>query len=213
MALMTKKSIFITAAVLSVAIIAYTSNEALGHYEGPPYEVVKKLDGFEIRRYQPRVVASVDLSGEYEKSLNNGFRILAGYIFGKNGPKSKISMTAPVVVSQKIPMTAPVAVSPRGEQMTMRFFMPSKYTLETLPEPLDDRIKLSLLPAQTFAAVKFSGIARDADFKERGEALVKKLEAAGIKVDGEPVWAYYNPPFTLPFMRRNEVMLPIVVAE
>ncbi|MBK8223185.1 MAG: heme-binding protein [Candidatus Obscuribacter sp.] len=223
-----KKSVLVLG-VAALGLGIYGAGAALAHYEGPPYEVLKSDGKFEWRRYKPRIVASVDVEGEYRQSMNKGFGILAGYIFGKNVSRSKVAMTSPVLVAsadsqaslkserqgeiEKIAMTAPVVVEnePGREAMTMRFFMPEKYSLADLPTPVDERIRLSTLPEQTFVVVRFSGSWKQSEFDKRAKELQTYAAGAGLKVTGEPASAFYNPPFTPPFLRRNEVLLPVQI--
>lgn len=228
---MASKGAVVVLGLAAIGLGVYGAGAAFAHYEGPPYEVLKSDGKFELRSYKPRVVASVDVEGEYSQSMNKGFGILAGYIFGKNVSRSKVAMTSPVLVSgaetdaagaqkserqaekEKIPMTAPVVVEggTGGQAMTMRFFMPEKYSLSDLPTPVDERIKLSVLPQQTFVVVRFSGSWRQSEFDKQAEALQAYAAGAGLKTSGKPVSAFYNPPFTPPFLRRNEVLLPVQV--
>ena len=209
------KSALLLISVGTIALGFSQMGNAFGNYEGPPYQVVSRDGKFEIRKYQTRVVASVEIEDSYERALNKAFGILAGYIFRKEVPQGDLRTVNPVSfnygenVQKKIPMTAPVVVEPQGKAVTMRFFMPSDYTLDTLPAPQDSRIKLSVLPAQTYLTLRFSGTGRDKDFLVRTQEAMEYARKNNLKVVGEPVSAYYNPPFTPPFLRRNEVHLPI----
>jgi hypothetical protein len=178
----------------------------------PKYTVIKKDDAIEIRLYQPYIVAETVVdSGDYDEASNEGFRRIAGYIFGGNRIQQKISMTAPVTTeqSQKIAMTAPVQTEQRGASVRMTFMMPSEYTLESLPIPDDSRVTLRQVPARKVAAIEFSRRWTDENFKEHTEELKKWIDKEGLKVTGSPIVARYNPPFWPWFMRRNEVMIPI----
>ncbi|MCA9803054.1 MAG: heme-binding protein [Cyanobacteria bacterium HKST-UBA02] len=178
----------------------------LAHYEEPAYETVSKDGGIEMRAYRPRIVAEVELAGERGECLEQGFRILAGYIFGKNKP----ALVTREPVGEKISMTAPVASEPAGEsRYLVRFFMPSRYDLQNLPVPEDSRVKLRALPSQVFAVRRFSGRWTKKNFVEQRRALLDGLARMQLEAVGPVIDAYYNPPFTLPFMRRNEVMVPV----
>lgn len=180
--------------------------------EEPPYTVERKIDEVEIRRYGPRVAAETVIGGDEESARNQGFRVLAGYIFGANSGGDKIAMTAPVVQqpSEKIAMTAPVATQrrPSGEWV-IRFFMPSKYTLSTLPTPDDDRVRLVDVPEESVAVLRFTGSIAPRAVAERSEQLLKVLYRNGIEPNGDPLAWFYDPPWTLPCRRRNEVVVAL----
>jgi hypothetical protein len=180
--------------------------------EEPKYTVVKKDDDIEIRLYGPYIMAEtvVDTS-DFDEASNEGFRRLAGYIFGGNSVRQKISMTAPVSTeeSRKIAMTAPVQTEQQGTSLRMTFMMPSEFVLDSLPVPNDPRVTLHQVPARKFAAITFSGRWTEENFNEHAEELKKWIEKEGLKVAGAPVIARYNPPFIPFFFRRNEVLIPV----
>lgn len=203
-------------AVGIIGLVAANSS-ARDAIETPRYEVVSTHDGFEVRRYAPRLVAEVEVSGSGREASNAGFRLLADYIFGNNTTRGTIAMTAPVdrrTTSQSIAMTAPVDRR-RGaaeERWLITFTMPSKYTLETLPKPNDARVKIRQLPATCFAAVRFSGAPNEATVQARMDALREAVEAEGLEPAATaPSYARYDPPWRLPRLRRNEVLLELVV--
>lgn len=178
-----------------------------------------KTDGdIEIRAYDPMIVAEVTISGERSDAINEGFRILAGYIFGGNSGQQSIEMTAPVTQQpdvaegQKIAMTAPVTQEAGNIQneWKVRFIMPGEYTLSSLPKPDDTRIKFIEIPAYKAAVIRFSGFNTDSNLTSHKAELTKWIEDNKIATDGEPMYAFYNPPWTPPFMKRNEVMMKIV---
>jgi effector-binding domain-containing protein len=194
------------------AIGLAVGRDALAKYEEPNYQVLRNSQDIEIRNYPPVIAAEVEVEGTRQKAANQAFRILAGYIFGKNVSRDKIAMTVPVTESkssEKIAMTVPVTSVNAEGKMTMRFYMPSKYSLEALPEPVDKRIKFAKLPAVCYAVIKFSGFAEEDNIALHEAKLRKYIEHEGFTLKGEAVRAFYNPPWTLPFMRRNEVWLPI----
>jgi hypothetical protein len=180
--------------------------------EEPAFTVEREVDGVEIRRYGPRIAAETAIGADEEAARNQGFRVLAGYIFGANSSGDTIAMTAPVAQqpSEKIAMTAPVATqrTPSGEWL-IRFFMPSKYTLESLPTPNDDRVRLVTVPAETVAVLRFTGnIDPDAVSARTGQ-LLKVLYRNDIESTGDPLAWFYDPPWTLPCLRRNEVVVGV----
>lgn len=202
--------------------------------EQPPYEVVGRVGDAEIRRYAPQIAAEAVVEGPVETARNEGFRRVAGYIFGDNTAKASVAMTAPVVQgreaaggsqsiamtapvvqaragrSESIAMTSPVVQQPAGaESWSIQFIMPSKYTLATLPQPNDPRVRLVEIPARTFAVVRFSGLGREDAVARHEKALDAALAGSSWRAVGEPVTWYYDPPWTLPFLRRNEVARPV----
>jgi hypothetical protein len=177
------------------------------------YTVLKMTDGYEIREYAPRIVAQTTVSGSYQESLNSGFRIIAGYIFGGNIKKESVAMTAPVTsqkaTSEPIAMTAPVMTSRGGESRIVSFVMPSSYTLATLPTPNDARVKLVEMPAQKFAVLRFSWFRSEARVESKERTLKELLAKDGVETVGSMQYAGYNAPWTPPWMTRNEVMVEI----
>lgn len=164
------------------------------------YRTVREVDGVEVRRYPPIVLATVE--GQYDDSA---FSVLFGYISGQNRPRQKLAMTAPVVTQrdagEAIPMTAPV-LSDRG---SFSFVLPSGYTVDSAPEPLDPRVRIVGLPARVVAAVRFGGRAYHREVVERERQLLDVLRKNGMTVRGRPFLMRYNSPFTPGFLRRNEV--------
>jgi effector-binding domain-containing protein len=186
--------------------------EVLAKYEEPAFEVLQKSGDIEIRQYPSVIAAEVTVSGTRDEAANKAFRILAGYIFGKNVSRDKVAMTVPVTEqksTEKIAMTVPVTSVKADDEMIMRFYMPSKYTLESLPEAVDKRIKFLKLPAVRYAVIRFSGFASEGNIESHESKLRDYLKNKDIAPHGQAVRAFYNPPWTLPFMRRNEVWLPL----
>lgn len=194
------------AALLPALVLAIPAAMAV---EQPSYTVLRQYPAFEIRRYEPQVVAEVTVEGNAEDAGNAGFRILAGYIFGKNKGGRTAPMTAPVTQTpQKIAMTAPVAMAPAAPGAhTVRFVMPRGWRLDTLPEPEDRRIELREEPARTWAVIRYSGLWSEKRYREHLGKLKEAMAAESVAGYGEPVWARYDPPWTPWFMRRNEVWI------
>ena len=169
--------------------------------------------GYEIRKYPVHIVAQTTVRGNYQYALNEGFRIVAGYIFGNNSKKQGIAMTAPVVSqnagSEKISMTAPVLATTKGESHVISFGMPRSQTLQTLPEPGDPRVKIVEIPAKQFAVIRFSWSRTDEKIKKMETKLLKLISRDNLQVIGSPIYAGYNAPWTPPWMARNEVMIEI----
>jgi effector-binding domain-containing protein len=180
--------------------------------EQTEYKVVEVKKDYEIRLYPAHIVAQTEVQGSYQESLNQGFRILAGYIFGGNTKKERIAMTAPVVeqkASEPIAMTAPVTATIEGETRTITFSMPRSYTLETLPTPNDSRIKIVTQPEMKMAALRFSGFRSSERTLSKKQALIGALKRDKVTTVGEAQYAGYNAPWTPPWMTRNEVLIEI----
>ncbi len=204
----------VASALLLAGLLALNPPSVMA-IEQPRFAVERVLqaDAIEVRRYEPYIVAEVVVPGPAEQAGNQGFSFLGGYIFGRNKGERKIAMTAPVVQAPqpaKIAMTAPVAqsASPDGG-FIVQFMMPSAYTMETLPEPVDPRVKLRPVAAQRVAAISYSGSWSQANYEEHLAKLRSAAQAAGLQIDGEPVYARYNGPWVPWFMRRNEIWLPL----
>jgi hypothetical protein len=183
--------------------------------EEPHYITVRTIGDVEVRRYGPRIAAETTVDADEDRARNIGFRRLANFIFGGNHRAETISMTAPVVQQadrrgDTIAMTAPVVQSRAADdRWTIRFFMPSKWTMDTLPEPDDDTVTLVSVAGETVAVLRFTGDRSPAAVAARTEQLLEALRDNGIEPTGEPVAWFYDPPWTLPFRRRNEIAVPV----
>ena len=185
--------------------------------EEPRHTVVQTVNGLQIRRYGPRVAAETVVADTEEGARNRGFRRLAGYIFGANHTNSKIAMTAPVGQQrgqpgggERIAMTAPVSQEAGSEgTWAIRFFMPAKWTLDTLPAPNDEAVKLVTVPSETFAVLRFTGDRGPGAVASRTDELLGLLEDTEFQQAGQPVAWFYDPPWTVPWLRRNEVAVPV----
>ena len=180
--------------------------------EKAKYTVLEKKDSFEIRQYETRIVAETYVDGNLEDAGSDGFRRLYAYISGENKKKESISMTAPVgqeAGSEKIAMTAPVSQEKKDDRWRITFLMPAEYTLETLPDPIDERIKLAEEPGRLIAAVKYSGTWSEEGYEKNKALLEEYLRRRGLTKAGAAVWARYAPPFMPWFLRRNEVLIPV----
>ncbi len=179
---------------------------------------VEKSGDFEVRAYAPYLVAETLVSGEFDDAGNEGFRRLAGYIFGANRGKQKIAMTAPVAQQAtaqgepkgtKIAMTAPVGQERLGDAWRVTFVLPAEIDLDKAPIPNDARVTLREVAARTVASLSFSGTWSPERFAERKGELLRRCQAKGLKIRGEVQYARYNPPWTPWFLRRNEVMVEV----
>ena len=180
--------------------------------EEPPHTAVARVGEVEIRRYGPRLAAETVVSGDLSDARSEGFRRLAGYIFGGNGGRAKIAMTAPVAQSslspsERIAMTAPVSQSPAPAGSVVRFFLPAGLT--DPPRPNDQRVRIVSVPAETVAVLRWSGIATDAAVASHRAALLAALNGTAWRPEGEPVTWFYDPPWTLPPLRRNETAVTV----
>ncbi|MEY3974742.1 MAG: hypothetical protein RIS59_1103 [Pseudomonadota bacterium] len=209
---------FIT--LLLASLLAAASIGAAMAVEQPRYSVERSEPGIELRRYPGFVVAETFVEGDFDSAGRVGFRRIAGYIFGKNasarGETEKIAMTAPVTMepaSERIAMTAPVTMEPAevGDAPNWRvhFVMPSSYRLADLPKPLDPLVTLREVGAHRVAAVTFSGWTTRASIAENTARLQAWMSAQGLVAAGRPQVARYNDPFTLPWNRRNEILIEV----
>ncbi|WP_010200210.1 SOUL family heme-binding protein [Psychrobacter sp. PAMC 21119] len=208
------------ATYLLLSGLLLTSGAAMATEE-PNYTVLSQMDDFELRRYDKQLVAQTWVSGDQDSASREGFKVLADYIFGNNnapsGESSKISMTAPVIMqpetkadsdeSQEIAMTAPVSMQQTDGKWRVQFTMPSQYTIQTLPKPNNPKVEIVEVPAQIYGVIKFSWLAGEDKVATKTAELQTWMQTQNLTATGKPELARYNPPWTLPFMRRNEVMI------
>jgi len=180
--------------------------------EKPAYQVLEKEGRFELRLYDPYITSNVKIKADnYREAASRGFSPLANYIFGGNRARDKISMTVPVTAEptgEKIAMTTPVAISGSGEY-TVSFLIPKKYSMETLPIPLNEKVTFEEHPQRKVAAVRFSGYFQQPNFEKHIRTLRDWIERKGLQEKGEPVVAGYNPPITPWFLKHNEVLIEV----
>ena len=188
----------------------------------PDYQTIKKVkaDDIEIRQYEPMLVAKTPVTS-MDEGTNTAFRRLANYIFGQKTTKTEIGMTAPVVRSkqeardgEKIGMTAPVYRQQNTDgQWEMSFVMPSRYTMETIPKPVDSKITLEQVPARTVAVLRFSGFLNKENVDEKTRALKKWVAQSPYRAISSYRNAGYDPPLTIPFLRRNEILVDVALKD
>ena len=183
--------------------------------EEAEFTLIHKENNFEIREYSPRIIAQVSVSGNFNDSSSAGFKSLADYIFGNNvinDKSQKIAMTAPVVAeptSEKITMTAPVLAEGKNSEWLISFVMPKEYSMESLPKPNNSAVVLIERPKEKYAVVVFSGLVRESSYNEKATLLNELVKIQGLSSVGSLLIARYNPPWTLPFFRRNELMVKV----
>jgi hypothetical protein len=196
---------------MMLAIGILTAGDAMA-IEKLAYRTIERDGQFEMRLIEPHVVAETFVEGDFERVGNEGFRRLVSYIGGANRSQARISMTAPVVqepASEKISMTAPVAQEKVGDRYRITFLMPSNYTLETLPQPTDTRIRLRAQPMRSVAAIRYSGFWSRSRYDDHERKLREWIDERGLEPISEPVWARYDPPFMPWFLRRNEILIEL----
>jgi effector-binding domain-containing protein len=186
---------FIILLALIALIIGAFSGTIMSNVEQAKYTTVKEEKNIDLREYAPMILAEIEVSGERKPAIQEGFKKLASYIFGSNS------------LNQKIAMTAPVMQEKESDKWKIAFVMPSEYTLETLPKPKSEEISLISTPSKKMAAIRFSGLASDEMIKTQREKLEAYMESNNLESIGSPILAFYNPPWTLPFLRRNEVII------
>jgi predicted transcriptional regulator YdeE len=196
-------------------ILLIFSNIAMASEE-PKFTLLEKDQAFELRAYAPKIIAEVVVDGDMREASSKGFRLIADFIFGNNtaqsGKSEKISMTAPVSIeprAEKISMTVPVGVQQANDGWRVYFVMPSQYDLETLPKPNNPLVSIKQIPSQKFAIVRFSGLVDEEKMAKKVVELTHWIESKNLKMINAPELARYNPPWTLPFLRRNEVMIAV----
>ena len=193
--------------------------------EEPTYEVLLKDGPFEIRSYAPCLVAETWVEGDMDEASSKGFRLIADYIFGNNQAVSsatseKIAMTAPVTLepqSAKIAMTAPVSIEPQtgatnmktAKQWLVKFTMPSQHTLATIPKPKNSAVNLREIPSKQYAVLKYSGFNFQSQVQTKTQEALDWIAKKNLQAIGQPQLSRYDPPWTLPMFRRNEIMIEI----
>lgn len=182
--------------------------------EEPRYGLIEKSGDFELRKYHPILIAEVLVDGNMDQASSKGFRLIADYIFGNNttgtGSSGKINMTAPVTVapkSDKISMTMPVTLEQISGQWQVNFVLPSQYTLDTIPTPNNKQVMLREIQERKVAVLRFSGIANETNTAQKTRELLKWMDKKNLIPTSAIELARYNSPWTLPFLRRNEIIV------
>ena len=208
---MKKKWTMITSIIALILVVGVLAGPVMSNVEKPDYKVIQSEQNIEIRQYEPMIIAEVEVDGKREDAIRDGFRLIADYIFGNNTVEQNISMTAPVQQkeNQKIAMTSPVQQQLAGKSWQISFVMTSKYNMDSLPVPNNNRVRLKEILTKKFVVIEFSGTNSNENVTEHENQLMNYIEANQIKIIGSPKYAFYNAPWTLPFLRRNEVMIEI----
>jgi len=201
--------------ILCTLILLCFSNAAMA-IEEPKFTLLEKEQAFELRLYAPKIIAEVLINGDMSAASSQGFRLIADFIFGNNtaasGNSEKISMTAPVTVkasSENIAMTAPVGLQQSDDSWRVYFVMPSQYSLQTLPKPNNPQVAIKQISEQKFAVIRFSGLVNAEKMALKLVELNQWIQRKNLNALGSPELARYNPPWTLPFLRRNELMVAV----
>ena len=196
--------IVLAVATGSTAFLIIFAGPLMSRVEQPLFTVEISDGPFEVRTYPAMVIAQVRTSGERKAAISDGFKMIAGYIFGANAGRQKIEMTAPVMQER-------TAIEDRAAEADwyVRFVMPRQWSLATLPKPTDARVKLETQPAATFAAIRFSGWAGPHSIETETRHLSAFIAKRNLQPVGTPIYAFFNPPWTLPFWRRNEIMIEV----
>lgn len=180
--------------------------------EEAAHKVLLEQDNIQIRLYEKSLIAQTTTTGNYKQSGNEGFKRLAGYIFGDNQSNQKIEMTTPVIeeqASEKIAMTVPVYQEQSDNLWTMTFVLPSKYTIDTIPKPINSKVEIKQLTEKKVATIRYSGLINSEKLEQKTIELQQWLKINGYISISEPYSAAYDPPWTIPFLRRNEVHIEI----
>ncbi|NQU31045.1 MAG: heme-binding protein [Anaerolineae bacterium] len=200
--------------LLVLAIWAFVSWFFVRNIESQSYTVIEEKNGYEVRKYDKHIVASAKVRGNQNAVTNEGFRIVADYIFGNNTSNESIAMTTPVIdeKNEEIAMTTPVIdeINDEGEHV-ISFVMPSKYTLENLPKPNSEKVIITEVPEKIYAVLKFSWYPYEIRVNKKKEILKKYLKRDGMffNDDKDPILSRFNPPFTMPLLLRNEVLIEV----
>ena len=201
--------------VLYVVFMMLGATQAMASEEAK-YSVELQDEQFELRLYDAHILAQVLVDGEFSSAGNKAFNRLFKYITGNNIAQQSIDMTTPVTqgaASSKIAMTTPVGQQHSAGQWAVSFMMPATASMATLPLPKDPSIQLVEVPAQHIAVVRYSGLWREKTYQQQRAALERWVKQHNLAITGEPIWARYNPPFTLWFLRRNEVLIPVALPQ
>ena len=195
-----------------VLALSFQQGEIALAYEEPNYEVIETYPDFELRQYEPYVVAETLVAGEFSDVGNQAFRRLFAYISEEERPQGKIAMTTPVIQQPASQVAVSNGEDPDSGPMKsyrFAFVMPEAYTLESLPLPANTAVTLRQVPAKLMAVRRYSGTWSQKRYRQNEKQLLDAISKQGLEQAGEPLFARYNAPFSLWFLRRNEVLVEI----
>lgn len=198
--------------VLTTICLSACSIVGIRNADEPSYQVLTEEGPIQIRHYPSLVVAQTEVNANYKNASGLAFQRLAGYIFGNNKKQQSITMTAPVIQQQqaeKLAMTAPVMQQKSGAVWVMTFLLPQGYTLSTAPVPLDSAVLIQEIPDKKVATLRYTGSLSEQGIEEKSAELTDWLSQQHYQAISPPRSAAYDPPWTLPFLRRNEVHIDI----
>jgi len=198
--------------VLTAFFLAGCSVLGIRTADEPNYQVLNNYGHIQIRHYPALVVAQTEINADYKNSSSQGFQRLAGYIFGNNKKQQKMTMTAPVIQEQQaetMTMTAPVIQQKSGSVWLMAFVLPQGYSVATAPVPLEPTVLIKEIPGKKTAVIRYSGSLSEQGIEVKSEELKNWLGKQGYKAISPSRSAAYDPPWTLPFLRRNEIHIDI----
>jgi hypothetical protein len=199
--------------VLTSLLLVFLAQGAAMAVEEPRFTIETRTAQYDIRAYASMVVAETRVEAGFDVAGNRGFKLLADYIFGNNQSRTKVAedgYSTQQGPSKKIAMTAPVGQVQTPSGFLIQFTMPVGATLTSLPIPKDARVHLRELPARRIAVASYSGSWSEARYQEHRKELVSALAMNGIRTTGEPVFARFNSPFQLWFLRRNEIWIEVL---
>ena len=208
----TKRMMFFIISFILLIILALAGT-IMSQVNEPKYNVISFQKNIEIREYVPLLVAQVAVTGERKSAISSGFKILADYIFGNNKRVTRINRAAPAAQQdgERISMTAPVIQqeSKDSKHWNVAFVMPEEYSIKTLPQPKNKQIEIISIPRKRYVVIRFSGLPTELALRKHQKNLINFLAKERINARGKAILALYNPPWTLPFLRRNEIMFEI----
>ena len=199
---------------LLFAVLTWVFCSIVMAIEEPKYSIVETDDKFELRAYAPMIIAEVSVQGSLKSASNQGFRLIADYIFGNNiasnGEKQKVAMTAPVTVQAQPKL---LNVTQQGgaqeQEWKVHFVMPSEYSMSALPKPNNPKVELKEVSERYYASLRFAGLTGEKKVARKTKELQEWMATKNLTAKGQPELARYNPPWTLPFARRNEVLIEV----
>ena len=207
-----RKSIIFLIILIALLLTGFSIGPIMSKVEIPKFRLLSTHDNIEIREYNAMLIAEVEIVGEREEAIGQGFKILADFIFGNNIDNNKIKMTAPVIQqpSKKIKMTAPVIQQPSDKGWKVSFVMPSSYSIDTLPKPINNKIEIKQIPENKMVVITFNGKNEEKNISKHEAKLMDFITKNNLKCVKAPIYAFYNPPWTLPILRKNEIMFEIL---